>query len=475
MGMLLADGPEWMEGRTGDVVPEWRWLSAFGWVINVGSVLAACAQVAVFVLLARQRRTAKVRARSPPATSSARPSRCRPSQPAPSCGESAEHIMCLPRVMTLCLAAQYASSIAHLWCCPARPNPDQIDHLVAGVRGVAAAARSRWPVSVVVAMYALFLLSCIGGFFAGLVAPEGEPYEDIRVSSCSGCYCRPHLNASSIAVLRNVLYSEETWVGKDGKVNALDLDVYRSTASVRQKRHLISMASAGQGAAAGRSPAVIIIHGGGFEGGRKEDGTIEREARYLAQHGFLTFAVNYRTTAKRGLPDVGSIRDAIRDIQVALTWVAARGDVDASRIAMFGTSAGAIAAASIDLVSPNNQTTLTNISAAVGISGCVWPFLLPTRFQEKAPLPAPWMDVHGDQDDRVFMFLAEYSARFLRHMGLAPDNNILAVVDGGGHVDVNAGVKGSIETWGQMVRDSMRPKYTAFLVRTMKLEGHDQC
>jgi hypothetical protein len=71
--------------------------------------------------------------------------------------------------------------------------------------------------------------------------------------------------------------------------------------------------------------------------------------------------------------------------------------------------------------------------------------------------------------------LAEYSARFLRHMGLAPDNNILAVVDGGGHVDVNAGVKGSIETWGQMVRDSMRPKYTAFLVRTMKLEGHDQC
>jgi acetyl esterase/lipase len=55
------------------------------------------------------------------------------------------------------------------------------------------------------------------------------------------------------------------------------------------------------------------------------------------------YSISYRLTAKKGLPDVGSIREAVRDLQRAVSWVAKQPGVDSSRIAVFGTSAGGFA------------------------------------------------------------------------------------------------------------------------------------
>ena len=104
-----------------------------------------------------------------------------------------------------------------------------------------------------------------------------------------------------------------------------------------------------------------------------------------------------------------------------------------------------------------------NISAAVGVSGCMWQFLI----DRDAPLPAPWLDIHGTQDDRVFPFLAELTHDYLRAIGVQPEHNLLAIVPDGGHVDVR--VAGRADTWGAAVKAVMRPKYVSFLVHHMRL------
>lgn len=38
----------------------------------------------------------------------------------------------------------------------------------------------------------------------------------------------------------------------------------------------------------------------------------------------------------------------------------------------------------------------------------------------------PFFDVHGDQDGRVYPFLADFTARYLEHLGVQPSKNRLA-------------------------------------------------
>ena len=82
-----------------------------------------------------------------------------------------------------------------------------------------------------------------------------------------------------------------------------------------------------------------------------------------------------------------------------------------------------------------------SVAAAVGISGCAWPFLiqhtLPVGARDReALLPTPWFDVHGEQDDRVFEFLTRMTAVYLQHRGASAEDNLLATVPTAGHVDV---------------------------------------
>ena len=131
---------------------------------------------------------------------------------------------------------------------------------------------------------------------------------------------------------------ERGWTDRSGNSRLLELDIYQS-----------SDPSAPTGDSI---PAILVMHGGGFSQGSRRDSTVVTEARRFAQHGFRVYSIGYRTTAQRGLPDVGSVRAAVRDLQMAVGFVANQAGIDRARIAVFGTSAGAIAAASIGLVSP---------------------------------------------------------------------------------------------------------------------------
>jgi acetyl esterase/lipase len=97
---------------------------------------------------------------------------------------------------------------------------------------------------------------------------------------------------------------------------------------------------------AGRSPAMVWIHGGGFVGGSRGD--MEGYATALAQRGWTAVSIDYRLTTPSGLRRRGYVPEitaARQDAQAAIRWVrrhAAGLGVDPARIFVGGYSAGAV-------------------------------------------------------------------------------------------------------------------------------------
>jgi acetyl esterase/lipase len=89
---------------------------------------------------------------------------------------------------------------------------------------------------------------------------------------------------------------------------------------------------------AGAAPALIAIHGGGWQQGARS--TFQHWGPYLAARGYALFAISYRF-AKKGKK---AFPEAARDVLAAIQYL--RGNatslgVDPARIALFGASAGA--------------------------------------------------------------------------------------------------------------------------------------
>jgi acetyl esterase/lipase len=87
---------------------------------------------------------------------------------------------------------------------------------------------------------------------------------------------------------------------------------------------------------AGRYPIVVQIYGGAWQRGAPGDNAAF--ARYLAGHGYVVFAVDYRHAPCWTWPA------QIEDIRAALVWIgahAAEYDADSARLALLGRSSGA--------------------------------------------------------------------------------------------------------------------------------------
>lgn len=94
----------------------------------------------------------------------------------------------------------------------------------------------------------------------------------------------------------------------------------------------------------GRLPAMLWIHGGGYViGNAAQDDPI---CRKLARDvGMLVAAVDYRLAPEHPFPT------PLEDCYAGLTWLAAHADVDPTRIAIGGASAGGGLAAALALLS----------------------------------------------------------------------------------------------------------------------------
>lgn len=106
-----------------------------------------------------------------------------------------------------------------------------------------------------------------------------------------------------------------------------------------------------------KTPAVILVHGGGWISGSKENQHVM--AQHLAENGFVAMAVNYR------LADVAKYPAATADLNAAVTYLcSSKYPLDTEKIAILGASAGAQLAS---LVGMKNK----HIKAIVNVDGIV--------------------------------------------------------------------------------------------------------
>ena len=123
-------------------------------------------------------------------------------------------------------------------------------------------------------------------------------------------------------------------------------------------------------------PAIVWIHGGSFSAGDKTSPELVDEATTFAQKGYVNVSINYRlepggcsaggATASCLTRDPGGDQDG----QTAVAWLrthASTYGVDGTRIAVAGTSAGAITAAQVGYAT--SETPAAGVRAAVALSG----------------------------------------------------------------------------------------------------------
>ena len=154
-------------------------------------------------------------------------------------------------------------------------------------------------------------------------------------------------------------------VDQTGRNVTLRLDMYQPTGDTVAAR-----------------PAIVWVHGGSFCCGNKSSAELVDQANYFARRGYVNVSIDYRLWSG-GCPgtDIGgcltAIQHAREDAQTAVRFLranAATYRIDADRIAIGGSSAGAITALNVGY-SPENpgpgahQGFSSAVRAAQSLSG----------------------------------------------------------------------------------------------------------
>jgi acetyl esterase/lipase len=205
----------------------------------------------------------------------------------------------------------------------------------------------------------------------------------------------------------------------------------------------------------GPHPAVLVIHGGGWE--RRTRADMESIAARLAARGFVAMNVSYRFAPTHLFPA------QVHDLQHAVRWLRAaapRYDIDPKRIGAFGYSAGAHLAAMLGTISDGDALDRpyggadTRLQAVVAggtpsdlrkfTGGRLVPQFLGAKLQEKpelfalaspivhvTPGDAPMFLYHGGGDTLVDLSHAEDLKRALDEAKVRAELRVVPVL---GHV-----------------------------------------
>lgn len=244
--------------------------------------------------------------------------------------------------------------------------------------------------------------------------------------------CTPYITPSGPAPLRfrDLVFSGVTTStgvvygiapDQDGNLVELKLDVYEPTGDTASKR-----------------PAIVWVHGGGFSGGTRTSPEIVDEATAFARRGYVNVSISYRlmpggcSAAGPTASCLTAIVNAQHDAQAAVRFLrkhAAAYRVDPTRIAIGGTSAGAITALNVGYNSDDPGTSgnagySSAVGAAVSLSGA--------RLGGSAsPGDAPALLFHGTADPLVPYQWAVNTVNDAHAAGLAA---YLTTFQGEGHV-----------------------------------------
>ena len=123
-------------------------------------------------------------------------------------------------------------------------------------------------------------------------------------------------------------------------------------------------------------PAIVWVHGGSFSSLDKTSGELVDEAQTFSKKGYVNASIDYRLDAQgcsAAVPTqrcIDAIRQAMEDAQTAVRFLKAHAadyGIDTTRIAIGGSSAGAITALNVGYASAENPDS--KVRAAVSLSG----------------------------------------------------------------------------------------------------------
>ena len=185
-------------------------------------------------------------------------------------------------------------------------------------------------------------------------------------------------------------------------------------------------------------PAIVWVHGGSFSSLDRTSLELVDEATAFAKKGFVNVSIDYRlsragcSASAPAAECVAAIVDAMHDTQAAVRFLRANAStyrIDPTRIAVAGTSAGAITAINV-ACNPDDPGTSGNpgyssaVSAAVSLSGAK---ILGTCERGDAPI----FLMHGTTDVLVPYAWAQSTVRAAADAGLTA---YLSTWGGEGHV-----------------------------------------
>lgn len=223
---------------------------------------------------------------------------------------------------------------------------------------------------------------------------------------------------TAVTRTNGITYGQAT--GYSGATQVLALDLYQPTGDTNTSR-----------------PAVVWVHGGSFAGGTRTSAEIVDEATVFAKKGYVGASISYRLTP-RGCTTVTAecltaMNYAAEDARAAVRFLranAATYGIDPTRIAIAGTSAGAITALNLAFGiggegSSGTPGVSSEVRSAVSLSGAVYfPGLID-------PTDKPTLLFHGNQDTVVTYQQAVATYDAAKADGLV---SWLLVYDGAGHV-----------------------------------------
>jgi acetyl esterase len=206
-------------------------------------------------------------------------------------------------------------------------------------------------------------------------------------------------------------------------------------------------------AAAKKSPAVIIVHGGAWVAGDRRY-NVQPLFQPLTDAGFAWFSISYRLAT-----DISQFGAAVSDVREAIRFVkshAADYHIDADKIALVGESAGGQLAAMavlrggpdtsvkavVALYTPSDLVSLAKNSAYIpasvrnSIHGTPWEPLVLAGLAQLSPINSvrpgmpPFLLIHGTADSMVPFAQSREMCDRMQQAGASCE---LYPVEGGGH------------------------------------------
>jgi acetyl esterase/lipase len=224
---------------------------------------------------------------------------------------------------------------------------------------------------------------------------------------------------SAVTTTSDITYGSA--VDQNNQTVTLKLDMYQPTGDTVTSR-----------------PAIVWVHGGGFSAGDKTSPELVDEATQFSLEGYVNVSINYRLSPTSCVGTVTAqciigIVQALQDAQTAVRFLreqAATYGIDPNRIAIGGSSAGAITALNVGYGSQNpgpgdHQGFSSAVRAAQSLSGAA----IPSSAIGAGDAPA--LLLHGTADPIVPYSLAQDTVSKAQAAGLVA---VLVSFTGDGHV-----------------------------------------